>query len=161
MIDRIDSPVDFFMNTQFGFACLIESDKRDAGNNVQFNKKVYGAYISQNFASRLEGFMRELPRKSDFDWLRTEMRVQAVENIRPRIAEGRRVFTLSAPTGAGKTLMLLSLAGEILKHDTDLSIIYALHFFRLPNRPRPFVRISTATSCILFFALIQNRKTNR
>ncbi len=134
VIKLITDPLDFFMDTQFGFACLIESDKRDAGNNTQFNKKAYGAYIKENFASRLESFMRELPRKSDFDWLRTEMRVQAVENIRPKLAEGKRVFTLSAPTGAGKTLMLLSLAAEILKHDADLSIIYALPFLSITEQ---------------------------
>lgn len=134
VIDRIDSPLDFFMDTQFGFACLIESDKRDAGNNAQFNKAVYGSYIKENFASRLECFTQELPRQSHFDWLRTEMRAQAVKNIRPRLAEGRRVFTLSAPTGAGKTLMLLTLAGEILKRDADLSIIYALPFLSITEQ---------------------------
>jgi CRISPR-associated endonuclease/helicase Cas3 len=133
-LKHIADPLDFFMNTQFGFACLIESDKRDAGNNAQFNRKGYGAYIKQNFAVRLESFIQELPRKSGFDWLRTEMRVRAIENIRPKLAEGRRVFTLSAPTGAGKTLMLLSLAAEILKQDTDLSIVYALPFLSITEQ---------------------------
>ena len=133
-IKLIADPLDFFMNTQFGFACLIESDKRDAGNNTHFNKNVYGAYIRQNFAERIESFSQELPRKSNFDWLRTEMRVQAVKNIGPMVAERKRVFTLSAPTGAGKTLMLLALAGEILKYNADLSIIYALPFLSITEQ---------------------------
>lgn len=133
-LPRITDPLDFFMNTQFGFASLIESDKRDAGNNVQFNKEKYGNYIRQNFATRLEEYVQNLPRKSDFDSLRTEMRVQAVDNARTKLSEGRRVFTLSAPTGAGKTLMLLSLAGEILKHDNSLSIIYALPFLSITEQ---------------------------
>lgn len=134
VLGHIADPLDFFMNTQFGFACLIESDKRDAGNNTQFNKQKYGAYIKQNFAARIESYVQDLPRKSDFDPLRTEMRVRAVENLRPLLAEGKRVFTLSAPTGAGKTLMLLSLAAEILKHDADLSIIYALPFLSITEQ---------------------------
>jgi CRISPR-associated endonuclease/helicase Cas3 len=134
VLNCIADPLDFFMNTQFGFACLIESDKRDAGNNTQFNKEHYGAYIKQNFALRLEKYVQELPRKSDFDSLRTEMRVRAVENIRPMLAKGKRVFTLSAPTGAGKTLMLLNLAAEILKHDADLSIIYSLPFLSITEQ---------------------------
>lgn len=130
----IADPLDFFMSTQFGFACLIESDKRDAGNNTQFNKEHYGTYIKQNFATRLEKYVQELPRKSDFDSLRTEMRVSAVENIRPMLAGGKRIFTLSAPTGAGKTLMLLSLAAEILKHNAELSIIYSLPFLSITEQ---------------------------
>lgn len=134
VLPRIADPLDFFMNTQFGFACMIESDKRDAGSNAQFNKEAYGNYIKQNFTERLEKYVQELPRKSDFDSLRTEMRMQAVESIRPQLAEGKRVFTLSAPTGAGKTLMLLNLAGEILKHDGDLGIIYALPFLSITEQ---------------------------
>jgi CRISPR-associated endonuclease/helicase Cas3 len=133
-LPSIKDPLDFFMDTQFGFASLIESDKRDAGNNVQFNKEKYGDYTRQNFAARLEEYVQNLPRKSDFDSLRTEMRVQAVENVRAKLLEGRRVFTLSAPTGAGKTLMLLSLATEILKHDNSLSIIYALPFLSITEQ---------------------------
>jgi CRISPR-associated endonuclease/helicase Cas3 len=130
----IADPLDFFMNTQFGFACMIEADKRDAGSNAQFNKEIHGAYIKQYFAVRLEKYLQELPRKSNFDSLRTEMRVKAVENVRAKLVEGKRVFTLSAPTGAGKTLMLLSLAAEILKHDADLSIIYALPFLSITEQ---------------------------
>jgi CRISPR-associated endonuclease/helicase Cas3 len=134
VLEHIEDPLDFFMNTQFSFACLIESDKRDAGNNVQFNKERYGIYIKQNFAARLEKYVQELPQKSDFDSLRTEMRVQAVENIAQGLSERKRVFTLSAPTGAGKTLMLLSLAAEVLKHDAELNIIYALPFLSITEQ---------------------------
>ncbi len=133
-LNRITDPLEFFMNTQFGFACLIESDKRDAGNNAQFNKAIYGAYIRQNLATQLDKFVQGLPRISVFDALRTEMREQAVENIRPALEEGKRVFTLSAPTGAGKTLMLLNLAASMLKHDSDLSIIYALPFLSITEQ---------------------------
>jgi CRISPR-associated endonuclease/helicase Cas3 len=140
VLHRITDPLDFFMNTQFGFACMIESDKRDAGNNAQFNKEKCGPYIKQNFAARLEEYLQKLPRKSHFDPLRTEMRLQAVESIGPGLAEGRRVFTLSAPTGAGKTLMLLSLAAEILKHNGDLSIIYSLPFLSITEQTETICR---------------------
>lgn len=134
VLQRIDNPLEFFMDTQFGFACLIESDKRDAGNNTQFNKAEYGKYIKQNFATQLEKHLQSLPPRSSFDSLRTKMRVQAVENVKANLAEGKRVFTLSAPTGAGKTLMLLSIASEILKHDDNLSIIYALPFLSITEQ---------------------------
>ena len=131
---RITDPLDFFMETQFGFACLIESDKRDAGTNTQYNKELYGTYFKQNFATGLGKYVQSLPRKSDFDSLRTDMRVRAVENIRPMLAKGKRIFTLSAPTGAGKTLMLLSLAAEILNRSAGHSIIYALPFLSITEQ---------------------------
>ncbi len=134
VLPNIADPLKFFMDTQFGFASMIESDKRDAGNNAQFNKKELGDYIKQNFAAHLEKYLQGLPQKSDFDLLRTAMRERSVENIRPKLAEGMRVFTLPAPTGAGKTLMLLSLAAEVLKHDSDLSIIYALPFLSITEQ---------------------------
>ncbi len=134
VLKRITDPLTFFMDTQFGFASLIESDKRDAGNNVQFNKEVYGTSLKQNFGLQLEKFLQELIPQKELDIVRTEMRVQAVENIRSELAEGRRVFTLSAPTGAGKTLMLLTLAGEILKQNDHLSIIYALPFLSITEQ---------------------------
>jgi len=134
VLPKIADPLGFFMDTQFGFAAMIEADKRDAGNNAQFNKEELGAYIKQNFAAQLEKYLQELPRKSDFDPLRTAMREQAIENIRPKLVEGNRVFTLPAPTGAGKTLMLLSLAAEILKHDSGLSVIYALPFLSITEQ---------------------------
>lgn len=133
-------PLELFMNTQFGFASLIEADKRDAGNNIQYNKEKHSEYIKHNFASRLDERLKQLKPKSDLDVLRTEMREQAVQNIRAKLAEGKRVFTLSAPTGAGKTFMLLRLAAEILQHesrlkdDANFGMIYALPFLSITEQ---------------------------
>jgi CRISPR-associated endonuclease/helicase Cas3 len=132
--DCITRPLDFFLNTQFGFACLIEADKRDAGNNYIYNKEIIGEYFKGNFAGHLdERFAQFTPRRT-LDALRTEMREEAAQNIRAQLSEGRRVFTLAAPTGAGKTMMLLALANEIRRQNEDLGVVYALPFLSITEQ---------------------------
>ncbi len=158
---EIPEPLDFFINTQFGFASLLEADKRDAGYNTRFNRKLYGAKLKDVFSVRLDDFQSALQKKSSgtndkrraLDDLRTEMRNCATENLRRELMandelapdERRRVFTLPAPTGAGKTLMLLRLANEIIWHDArtserPLSVIYALPFLSITEQTEAICR---------------------
>jgi CRISPR-associated endonuclease/helicase Cas3 len=131
---EIDNPLDFFLETQFGFACLLESDKRDASDNKHFNRVTLGAQLKSIFATRLEEKFSKFVKDSDLNELRTQMRERAVQNIRTELDEKKRVFTLTAPTGAGKTMMLLALAKEILQRESDLSIIYALPFLAITEQ---------------------------
>lgn len=143
---RIPDPLELFVNTQFGFASLIESDKRDAGCNTQYNREKHSEYIKQHFLTRLEATLQEFEPKSELDELRTEMRKQAVSSIRTKLTEGKRVFTLSAPTGAGKTLMLLRLAAEIMQHDLEhkpdacLAVTYTLPFLTITEQTEAICR---------------------
>lgn len=147
---KISDCLNFFLDTQFGFACLIESDKRDAGNNTIFKRKEISKDFKQKFSTNLAGKLQTITtdsgeetdeKKKRLDVLRSEMREKALMNLRSFLEINRqnpdnksRVFTLSAPTGAGKTLMLLSLANEILKHDENLSVIYALPFLAITEQ---------------------------
>lgn len=147
-------PLAFYLETQFAFACLIEADKRDAGYNETYNKQQHGEVLSKNFAVRLKEKLNEFKldkaesKSYALNKLRTKMREQALESLQRELNENllydngteKRVFTLSAPTGAGKTYMLLQLAAEILKHDaqkenqTSLGIIYALPFLTITEQ---------------------------
>lgn len=147
---KISDKLEFFINTQYGFACLLESDKRDAGENEIFNRKEKGGDYKQKFDLKLKEKLDKLTQKNaakadakkqELDILRSQMRETALENLRELLSQNKRnpqnekrVFSLPAPTGAGKTLMLLSLAAEILKHDQNLSIIYALPFLAITEQ---------------------------
>lgn len=154
---EVDDALETFINTQFGFAALIEADKRDAGYNEQYNKEERGADFKRDFTSRLAEKLDSLNQKSSevsndklkkLNCLRTKMREEAAYNLRGKLNENlmlgykdkKRVFSLSAPTGAGKTFMLLRLAAEILKHDQPhenqmpLGIIYALPFLSITEQ---------------------------
>lgn len=132
--------LNFFLNTQFGFACLIEADKRDASENDNFNREKFSSYFRENLSTRLIEKLEKLNKQSSLDILRTQMREDVIENIRPRLKKGERVFTLSAPTGAGKTIMLLSLAKEIYSYSSDLAIIYALPFLSITEQVESICR---------------------
>lgn len=162
VLPNISDKLDFFLNTQFGFASLIESDKRDAGENTTFNNKDllpdFRDKFSVNLKTKLqdvetESAEQESEKKKRLDAIRSQMRAEALANLRMFLAEGkeRRVFTLPAPTGAGKTLMLLSLANEILKVRDDLSVIYAL----------PFLAITEQTENICLDILKDDKKVLR
>ncbi len=128
------NPLGFFLETQFGFACLLESDKRDAGANEIYKREDLKPYFEANFAERIDEKLNSFTAEGDLNRVRTAMREEVVENLRLQLRSDKRVFTLSAPTGAGKTMMLLALAKEILKSNSDLSVIYALPFLSITEQ---------------------------
>lgn len=130
-------PLKHFMDTQEGFAALIEADKRDAGENqdyffkevIEKNKK----QLSENLKRTFDKFEKS-PNKPKLNILRTQIRLEAVEGIKNRLNSGERVFTLTAPTGAGKTYAMLSVANQILQEKGNLSIIYSLPFLSITEQ---------------------------
>ena len=162
VLPNISDKLDFFLNTQFSFSCLIESDKRDASENTTFNNEDLLPNFRDTFSINLncklqdiaaESAKQENEKKMRLDGVRSQMREEALANLRKFLAEDndRRIFTLPAPTGAGKTLMLLSLANEILKTRDDLSVIYAL----------PFLAITEQTESICLDILKDDEKVLR
>jgi len=127
----------YFMDTQFGFASLIHADKRDAGNNVwyQFEDRIPQAIEDMDLAlARKFQLFDQGPVSSDLNRLRTAIRVEATKNISRHLLSSGRVFTITAPTGAGKTYTLLSVAKEIQRQKGPLGIIYALPFLSITEQ---------------------------
>lgn len=133
-VKELANPLEFFLETQFGFACLLESDKRDAGANTLYKREDLKPYFQNNFDRKLVEKFENFKNDNELNRVRTEMRKECVQNIREHLAVGKRVFALSAPTGAGKTMMLLALANEILKKNSDLSVIYSLPFLSITEQ---------------------------
>lgn len=129
--------LNYFMDTQFAFASLIQADKRDAGNNnySQIEHKIQESIHNIDFV--LESKFKEYDNAqnpSDLNRLRTAIRKEATHNICRLLPTEQRVFTLTAPTGAGKTFTLLSLAREIQRQKKNLGIIYALPFLSITEQ---------------------------
>jgi CRISPR-associated endonuclease/helicase Cas3 len=128
-------PLNFFLETQFCFACLLEADKRDAGNNEDYNRRnLREKYFEANFGKKINEKLESFTVKNPLNDLRTAMRVESVANLREKLSENKRIFTLAAPTGAGKTMMLLALAKEILAKNKDLGVVYALPFLSITEQ---------------------------
>src|SRR3972149_8323733 len=128
---QISKPMDFFLETQFAFASLIAADKTDA-SHYQNNDSIQ-VFCSQ-YHDKLNTYLKKLSTDSELNKIRTQMREEANGKIKEELSKCVRVFSLTAPTGSGKTMMLLSLAGEIVKHQNNLRIIYALPYLSITEQ---------------------------
>lgn len=126
----------FYQETQFSFASLIQADKKDAGfiatRDEQNIKKFCGQYRSSltKYLKTLEPYQEKPLNK-----LRTQIRNEVTTNISKFLKESdSRVFDLTAPTGSGKTLSLLSLADEIIEQKGDFRVMYCLPFLSITEQ---------------------------
>ena len=128
----ITNPLDFFIETQFAFASVIAADKSDASN---YETQEYIAEFCNKYNSNLDAYIKQFELNSEINKIRNEIRKKANEKIKEELNKNNpRVFSLTAPTGSGKTIMLLSLAGEILNFQKNLRIIYALPFLSITEQ---------------------------
>ncbi len=131
-----NEPLNYYLNIQSAFANLIQADKADAAKFESYVKEDKDDVdtFSNVFCKKLDVFLKSLNQNSDLNRLRTQIRCEAVENINNLLQKGKRVFDLTSPTGSGKTLMLLSLAAEIIKQNGSKRIIYALPFLSITEQ---------------------------
>jgi CRISPR-associated endonuclease/helicase Cas3 len=132
LIGPIEEPLRFFLETQWGFASLIAADKTDAAGLSRRTEAVEDFCTA--YPDRLNDHLASLPQDSELNRLRTEMRKEACRVLRDRLDDGRRVFSLAAPTGAGKTFMMLALAREIIEREGPHRLIYALPFLSITEQ---------------------------
>jgi len=129
--------LNYFSETQFAFAALLEADKRDAGNNEIFlfeeKSMVVNEQISKSLSVKINEF-DTIENPDELNKLRTEIRLESIERIAKEIRRGKRIFMLTAPTGAGKTFILLSIAKEIQKFSRNLGVIYTLPFLSITEQ---------------------------
>ena len=88
----------------------------------------------KSFNSNLECFIDSFKNGSELNRIRTKISEDARLNITNLLNNDYRIFSLTSPTGSGKTMILLSLAGEILKSKGSHRIIYALPFLSITEQ---------------------------
>lgn len=151
--------LDYFLDTQYAFASLVESDKRDAGDLEEYNlDEKIGANI-QTLQEALEIAFNSLPQNTELNLLRTQIREEAVINLAYKLQHTEeRVFTLTAPTGAGKTFTLLSLAKEIQRQRGNLGILYALPFLSITEQVQAIVEKSLGVELLSVSSKSRNER---
>lgn len=157
----ISSKLDFFLDIQFGFSCLIESDKRDAGNNKWFKRQDQLEWAQRTFTPSLSSALDGLRPDNDLNKARTAIREEAVNNVKLALAQKQRVFSLTAPTGSGKTFTLLAIADEIRKSCPDHSMIYALPFLTITEQVEGICREDVFADNKEFVTRIDSRAQNK
>ncbi len=128
--------LNYFLNTQFAFASLVEADKRDAGDNENyFLDETINQSITE-LKSSLQIIFGDLSkkRKTDLNKLRTQIRNEAIDGLVEGLKSENRIFSLTAPTGSGKTFMLLGLASKIQEKFTDLGVVYVVPFLSITDQ---------------------------
>jgi len=135
-VEENNAPLDFFLEYQFSFASVIQGDKSDAAKFDNFIDQQLNdvAIFSKNMSNQLDSYLNKLNQDSALNRLRTTIRNHAVQNIQKGLKKDERVYELTAPTGSGKTLMMLSLASEIIKEKGAKRIIYGLPFLSITEQ---------------------------
>lgn len=133
---NITTALDFFLDYQFAFASIIQADKTDAAEFDNFIDQQWNdvKIFSEGFRRQLDLYLEQLNQDTDLNQLRTSIRKHAVKNIRKNLKENKRIYELTAPTGSGKTLMMLSLASEIIGKKGAKRIIYGLPFLSITEQ---------------------------
>ena len=126
----------FYLEIQSIFAALIKADKSDAGDMVSTIAKEAEDLksFSHIYPSILQHYLDDLNSQTLLNVERTKIRQESINSIRKGLKEGKQIFELTAPTGSGKTLMLLSLASEIIKSKGAKRIIYGLPFLSITEQ---------------------------
>ena len=124
-----------FLELQYAFACLLLADKSDAANISETLKEsnTFLESFAEIFKIRLSEYL-SLNQDSEINKLRTSIRQEAIKGLNEGLNKEKRVFELTAPTGSGKTLMMLSLASEIIKTTGPKRIIYSLPFLSITEQ---------------------------
>lgn len=133
---KLSSPLDFFLELQYAFACLLLADKSDAANISETLKEsnTFLESFAEIFKIRLSEYLSCLNQDSEINKLRTSIRQEAIKGLNEGLNKEKRIFELTAPTGSGKTLMMLSLASEIIKTTGPKRIIYSLPFLSITEQ---------------------------
>ncbi len=124
--------INYYLIIQLLYSVLIDSDKKHAGGVKEIERRELPSNIVDEY---LKSHSFKEDNKSGINRIREEIRKSVLKNISDSSSTNQKIFTLTAPTGTGKTLTSLS-AGlklrKILKTHLNLTyeprIIYSLPF---------------------------------
>lgn len=124
--------ISYFLITLLLYSILIDSDKKHAGHIREIERKEITDTLVETHLNKPEFKEKN---KSNINTIRHQIQKSVIENISNPVNANQKIFTLTAPTGTGKTLTSLA-AGlklrKILKNHLKLKdeprIIYSLPF---------------------------------
>lgn len=128
--DRSRDGFDISVATRMLFSCLVDADYRDTEN---FYAAVEGAKdrdwpslatVLPEMTARFDAHMAQFSSCGDINALRKDILV----HVRAKAAMGPGLFTLTVPTGGGKTLASLGFALDHARQHGHRRIIYAIPF---------------------------------
>ena len=139
----IKSQFQFGLMIRMLYSCLIDADRLDTAdfeNPKQAKARQYGNYIEwEELIKRLELHLKKFDQKPDKNKI-DDIRKSISEACLKRAADKNGVYTLTVPTGGGKTLASLRFALlHAKKHHLD-RIIYVIPFTSIIDQNAQVVR---------------------
>jgi len=128
--------IKYYYLINYLFSLLIEADKLDASDTPIYNKLAIPADLVDNFIGKpIHPPLTDLA-KLEQNQLRNYARAKVLENLNNPAILDTKLFTLTAPTGIGKTLMALDFALKLRsqiqeRENREAQIIYALPFINI------------------------------
>lgn len=114
------------------FSCLVDADFKDTEAFYAQQKRetpardwAYLPDLLPDFIARFDAYMAEFGKKEDE---LNRLRREVLTHLRAKAGEKPGLFTLTVPTGGGKTLASLGFALDHAKHHGHRRIIYAIPF---------------------------------
>lgn len=126
-----------YFTINYLFSLLIEADKLDASNTPVYQRKQIDENAVDNYLGKINEAdfdnLKELRKQND---LRNYVRLKVVKQLENKETFSQKIFTLTAPTGIGKTLTSLDFALKLKtlikkRENRDAQIIYALPFINI------------------------------
>jgi len=128
--DDNDEAVELFLITQLLYSVLIDSDKKDA---AQIDNSYFKGAIEKriNVEDYIENCRKEEPEKFDVNKLinkaRNEFLAEVLDNS--QLQKDNYLYSLTAPTGIGKTFASFAFANKVKKfYPEGRRVIYCLPF---------------------------------
>lgn len=127
-IQKSKAHIQHYFLINYLFSLLIEADKLDASDTPVYNRLPI-------FSASVEIILEKKP-KTDTSELRNAVRKTVIQKLEQRHILQQKIFTLTAPTGVGKTLTALDFALKLREkiYQTEKylpQIIYALPFINI------------------------------
>lgn len=125
------------------FSCLIDADRTDTADfetPINNRRRQHGDYVSwEILVERFEEYLKVFDKKSDKNKI-DEIRKIVSEACKHRAEDKQGIFTLTVPTGGGKTLASLRFAlHHALKYKLD-RIIYVIPYTSIIEQNAKVVR---------------------
>jgi len=135
------------------FSCLVDADFKDT---EQFYARIEGREVDRQWPALqsllpglVDAFEQRISEKRDMQTPINRLRAQILEAVRSRAGDTPGLFTLTVPTGGGKTLASLGFALDHAKVHGHERIIYAIPFTTIVDQSAAIFRSVLGNDLVL------------
>lgn len=132
-----NSNIENYFLINYLFSLLTEADKLDASDTKYYlRKKINIKIVDEYLEKNIKKNSKSDEKSNDLNYLRNYVRENVINKIEENDILNNKLFTLTAPTGIGKTLTALDFAIKLKekiyeKEKRNAQIIYALPFINI------------------------------